>query len=70
MELARLFADYWTSFAKDGKPSAPAGTGPAWPAFNAAADELLVLDLQTRHTARDKANAARCDFWAAFDPLE
>ena len=41
MELARLFADYWTSFAKDGKPSAPAGSGPAWPAFDAAVREKV-----------------------------
>jgi para-nitrobenzyl esterase len=37
-----MMAAYWTNFAKSGDPNGP--KLPAWPAFEASGDRVLLLD--------------------------
>lgn len=66
--LADVLSDYWVSFAKTGKPSAP--KGPQWPVYQAASGEYLHIKTKPELGSRllkeeveffDQVNAAR---WA------
>ena len=61
--LSESFVSYWTSFATDAVPTA-GSAAPEWPAYNASADALLVLD-ETISVSRG-LKSADCDFWDAF----
>ena len=58
---------YWTSFAKDGVPTASEG-GVAWPSYDPSTDELLQIGNGTSVAvgALRGARKAQCDFWDAF----
>jgi para-nitrobenzyl esterase len=65
-ELADAIQDYWATFAATGEPAA--GELPAWPAYDPADDESLVLeggDIRVEAGIR----AAQCDFWEDLFPF-
>jgi para-nitrobenzyl esterase len=62
--LSADFRGFWTSMAKTGSPGSQAGV--AWAAYDPAADENLVLDLQLSTTTGLKK--ANCDFWDGLTP--
>ena len=54
---------YWTSFARDGHPTAPSGA-PAWPKFDES-NRTLILDTGAGLTVSGGVHASHCDFWDA-----
>jgi para-nitrobenzyl esterase len=63
--LVTQMQGYWTAFANKGDPN---GSGaPMWPAYTAAGDQDMTLNLPTSmvESAHDKAN---CDFWDGITP--
>jgi para-nitrobenzyl esterase len=60
--LSAIVMDAWGRFARAGDPSGP---GLAWPRYDVARDELLVLDLAPRAAAHVKQDI--CDVWDRFD---
>ena len=50
---------YWGRFAATGDPNG--GSAPSWPAYSAAQDNALDLDMPLAPT--QAIRAARCDFW-------
>ena len=54
---------YWTNFAKTHNPSSPANASyPVWPAYTAATEETLLLDVPPSTTAK-LGDQCHCDFW-------
>ena len=60
--LSEAMIDCWTSFARDGRPSLPAGT--AWPAYDAEARATMIFGAEPPHIVPDP-NAKRRLAWAA-----
>ena len=66
--LADTMISYWTSFAKDGTPTAELESGVAWPSYDPSTDELLQIGngTSTAVGAVRGARKAECDFWDTF----
>ena len=61
--LSEAIMGYWTRFAATGDPN---GNGAVpWPAYAAASDELLVLDMTIATASGTREE--KCDFWDAFE---
>lgn len=58
--LGREMAEFWTSFAGEGEPSA-SGSSSIWPRFSAAAPDTMVASTESS-VVRDY-RAEQCDWW-------
>ena len=66
LKLADTMKDYWTRFARDGRPSAQGA--PRWPEYQVAADDILSL-VPPRPTLENNFSATHhCDFWRELSP--
>jgi len=61
--LSDTMADYWTSFARTGRPSAPGA--PHWPRFHAPGDVLTLAPGHGGIHPTDTTVPSNCAFWSA-----
>lgn len=71
VRLSDRMQEYWASFAKTGRPSAPRSEGATWPAFDEGEGEGCAMQLDTGEWGglREDFKAKQCDFWDQIAPL-
>ena len=66
VELANTMKDYWTAFARNGRPRAE--DTPHWPKYSAQADDILSLVPPRPRLESNFASVHHCGFWRAVSP--
>ena len=71
-DLAAPVSQYWTNFARSGNPNRPAVPAVSWPAYSAATDQVLRLDVASAEEGGIRVQTAlrkgACDFWDTNTP--
>lgn len=69
-KLSDQMIDYWTHFARTGKPADSKTTTMAWPSYASESDQVQYLDLPAVTTADAYGEKHNCALWDPLQPME
>ena len=71
-KLSDLLVDYWTSFARNGVPTAKSGdlSSDAWTTYSAQSENIQYLELTGGHQHPGYGQMHDCSFWQDILPYK